>query len=652
MSRTTQTIQTPQGSLVLVRQTAEKLLREGIISGTMDGELHAGDAATVKAAIMASAVCDFCSVPGAVHYFDVPDFGLTTDPRGGTNYSQMVGTSTGGWMACDTCDTLIRAGRRQQLVDRAISTHAFPKFTRAAVEEMYAKFWQGMDDRNAALGIGKAVGDFIEDRLTGNYVVKPEFSARDKRVEAMKRVTGLTVAQAEALTRGELDRDSVAKLVAWRRGFGGTLDPRAIADLLGGAGPKKPLADVTPHWQVALDMRFNALQNVQRALNADGRAEYFEQTVDLNDTAAVLRMTKLAAQRSSIRDLGFGVDARMLRAAAAYSFNGETIAAIREAAQGVPHDAPLSSIETPNTGAGWFWFAEPLPVTASPIAADKVHALLWGWTNSTRKRYEMTVTQDMLDALGPEKAARLEALGASYSRAEGLPQSALAELTDILRDSEVMTRDAFEHCVQEVKVEEPSLMFSAYVIDEKRKVFSKGGCCPSTKWYWPLHLSFTDMLEYNRQSWQETYGPGGLHEGDSFVVGSDETLRAVAELSLFFVMACLWFKQTVPMLTREQGPVERHAKKRYVREHKLQEPPSVQVVALRKSLRVPAEKAEGAQAATVREYQCRWIVKGHPRLQACGPGRKDKKLIWIEAHPAGPADKPLRTRERVYAVIR
>jgi hypothetical protein len=123
-------------------------------------------------------------------------------------------------------------------------------------------------------------------------------------------------------------------------------------------------------------------------------------------------------------------------------------------------------------------------------------------------------------------------------------------------------------------------------------------------------------------------------------------------LSLFFVMACLWFRQTVPVLTKEPGHVERHAKKRYVRDHKLKDMPTVQVVALRKSLRVPAESAPDDRQATARQYQCRWIVKGHPRLQPCGPGRKDKKLIWIEAYPKGPADKPLRTRERVYAVIR
>jgi hypothetical protein len=123
----------------------------------------------------------------------------------------------------------------------------------------------------------------------------------------------------------------------------------------------------------------------------------------------------------------------------------------------------------------------------------------------------------------------------------------------------------------------------------------------------------------------------------------------------------VWFRQTVPgepkkkitpKLTQEPGHVERHARKRYQREFKLPETPTVQVVALRKTARTPVEDAPADRAASAREYHCRWIVQGHARLQACGPGRKDRKLIWIDPHPAGPADKPLKIKTKVYAVIR
>jgi len=169
------------------------------------------------------------------------------------------------------------------------------------------------------------------------------------------------------------------------------------------------------------------------------------------------------------------------------------------------------------------------------------------------------------------------------------------------------------------------------------------------------------MLDGNGRSWDADYGPGSALADDPLLVGRDATLLCVRELSTFFAMACVWFRQTVaasgkkrgePVLSTADGHVERHAKKRYVREHKLSDPPTVQVVALRRTARVGAAEQTRAERASAREYSCRWIVRGHPRLQACGPGRKDRKTIWIEAHPAGPEGKPFRTREKVFAVVR
>ncbi len=388
----------------------------------------------------------------------------------------------------------------------------------------------------------------------------------------------------------------------------------------------------------------------------------FPDAVNLQDAAAVARVIRRAAAKKELRDLGFGSDLKLLRAADAYSFNGETIAAIRQAAWGVPHDTPLSAIETPNTGAGWFWFAEPLQVKASPIVSGEVHALLWGWVDQPHTLHEVTLDDEMFLSAPQESRARLaEILRAYEANGESMSAQQVHELGALLRSPGV-SQEMLDRKTKVVvgKGTEPAIVFSAYVMDAKGQYVKAGTPGPSTRWHWPLSMTFDDMLAYNRAAHREDYGAEGERGGRPHLVGEDETLRCVAELSLFFVMACLWFRQTVPgttklkppVLTAEPGHVERHARKRIQREHKLDEPPSVQVIALRKSLRVPAEKAEGAQAVTAREYQCRWIVKGHPRLQACGPGRKDKKLIWIEAHPAGPADKPLRTRERVYAVIK
>lgn len=42
-----------------------------------------------------------------------------------------------------------------------------------------------------------------------------------------------------------------------------------------------------------------------------------------------------------------------------------------------------------------------------------------------------------------------------------------------------------------------------------------------------------------------------------------------------------------------------------------------------------------------RRYSCRWIVSGHYRSQPVGPGRAQRRRIWIAPYIAGPEDKPL-----------
>lgn len=643
--RQIQMIRTPNGPLALVRQTAEKLLAESVLSGTLDGDLHAADAATVKAAIMASAICDFCSTPGASHYFDVPDFSIGALPG---NYG--AGRSTGGWMACDACDNLIRTDKRAKLVDRAIETMAFPKFSRHAIEELLAKFWRGMDDRGAAAGAGAALADYIEDSFPPDMARLVE-TDRDKRIAGVVRMTGLTYVEVHELLRGKASRDVVAKLVAFEKQYGKVSDPRATIDRFV-TGPRKPPPDIMPHWQRALDAKFQALASLSSLLKATDRTEVFTDAIDLNDQDAVRRITHAASARATLRDMGFNDDVTFLRMAQAYSFNAETVAAIREAARSIPRDAPLSSIETPNTGAGWFWFGDSMPVT-SRIAAARTHALLWGWSDGITRLRELCLTQAVIDRLAPTDLERMRALSA---RTPYVSPFELAEVGSVLKRAGV-SREEFDKMSNQEARSEPALSFSAYVLDEHAKllVVAPDIPLPSTRWYWPLSLSFSDMVTFNAESWDKTYGPGTAFADDTNIIGKDKTLHCISELSLFFVMACLWFRQTIavaPVLTKADGHVERHARKRYVREYQLQDPPTVQVIALRKSVRVPVDGAVPDRLAGAREYHCRWIVSGHPRLQACGPSRKDRKLIWIEAHVAGPDDQPLRTRTRVYAVIR
>lgn len=572
MSGQIQTVVTPTGPLALIRPAAEKLLKEGVISGTLDGSLHAADAAIVKAALMAAAVCDFCSTPGATHFHDVPDFGITKNDLP-SNYSSVK--STGGWMACDACEALIKTDKRAALVDRSMETMAFPKFTRRAVDEMLKKFWQGMDDRASVAGTAAAFAEFVDDKLpTGPIAFKPAYSDRDKRIATLAKSSGLSVEKIEALTRGEIDRAAVDKLVAWNKAFDASKDTREMVRLLAGDIDRKPLAPILPHWQVALDMKYAALANLAKINDRVEREFYSPEATDLNDPAAIRRIVSEAAEAERAVTESFRNDAKALSHAEAYSFNAETTTAIEAAATSIPYETPLSAIDTPGSGrAGWFWFAAPLQVKTAD-AADDVAALLWYWTTDG---------------------------------------------------------DA------------PILQLSAYVLARTGKRAPQ----PSLEWAWPLPDTFHEMI----------VGTAIVYDQDAEKMrqiteplGKDDTLRAVADLSLFFAAACVWMKQRI--LVAETGHIERHARKRIQREHKLADPPSVQVIALRRSYREPSGVETPRGEGGSREYSCRWIVGGHPRLQKCGPGLKDVKLIWIDPYPKGPEGKPLRVRKRVYAVVR
>jgi hypothetical protein len=78
------------------------------------------------------------------------------------------------------------------------------------------------------------------------------------------------------------------------------------------------------------------------------------------------------------------------------------------------------------------------------------------------------------------------------------------------------------------------------------------------------------------------------------------------------------------------------------------EPPlAVRVVHIRRREDAPA-RAEGPRD---REYQVRWIVRGHWRNQWY-PARQDHRPVWINPHLKGSAGAPLQTGESVHVLDR
>lgn len=63
--------------------------------------------------------------------------------------------------------------------------------------------------------------------------------------------------------------------------------------------------------------------------------------------------------------------------------------------------------------------------------------------------------------------------------------------------------------------------------------------------------------------------------------------------------------------------------------------------------RRPKASESGRQRGGGREYASQWWVRGHWRQQPWGPGRKLRRPVFIEAHLAGPSDKPVDDRPQV-----
>lgn len=112
------------------------------------------------------------------------------------------------------------------------------------------------------------------------------------------------------------------------------------------------------------------------------------------------------------------------------------------------------------------------------------------------------------------------------------------------------------------------------------------------------------------------------------------------------VVACALMLMTVTVNARLFPlAVSSQRTPRFDGERKRRHPPSV--VSIRLRPRVP----EGAtQAASSREYQHRWEVRGHWRMQPCGPGRSERRRIWVDAHEKGPEDAPKLEHQKVYVL--
>lgn len=93
--------------------------------------------------------------------------------------------------------------------------------------------------------------------------------------------------------------------------------------------------------------------------------------------------------------------------------------------------------------------------------------------------------------------------------------------------------------------------------------------------------------------------------------------------------------EVVPPALRSSNAKKRKSQKKQ---------PPVRVVDLRRSVSQGITDVEQAE----RTYRNRWIVRGHWRSQAHGPGRALRRRVYIAPHVKGPEGAPLLQREAVY----
>lgn len=698
-------IETPDGPIGVARAVLDQLVTAGIVTDD-HGTYSAASRAVIDAALGAgkiTGVCDFCSEPGPSEVFPTDDFQI----------DEVDWKSTGGWAACETCALLVRDDKREALFERSVILRPGdldngPEVTRAAIKALLDRFWQAYrplvtlpaafksrsfasmlasvlprapgigielaklaDERSTDLDIGPGVeviqrlerdgvirfairrGDGnpalfaapakhfastadadIAHRLVGYFHHGGTFDANDGTIveEGEQHVTvdewlrtsgrkGLKdIAREAKMSHGHVaailrNLDERGHIEAVRAGEGGRYEGiivRVRANLNDLARNEKIVVAAVAHvFGIVDNGKVDARTIGQPSDEHHVSQSPWMEAIEMQ-FAALKEITRLISNPKTATVLdgaeliaSWRLNAKQLHRAETYAWGRDTTLAVQAASRSFPHDAGIRPEQVPGSGQGWFWFSDPLPIPTNSEATN-VCGLLWGWCYPG-------------DGTGPvhEKTA--------------------------VADTEW-------------------LLFTAFYRDKRGRIVG------SVQWRWFQGETFHNMIARCMAEYDEYDGDGHLGLGTGSVgkarralleaagttpYPKDKTIKAIGDLSLFFLAACVWLESDVIALST--GHVERHRAKSLEREHRLRtRPAEIKVVALR---RVKYEHGGAAAdgnggGSGKREYTCQWVVDGHPRNQYYA-SIKQHKCIWIKPYPKGPKDKPMRVAShKVFAVVR
>jgi hypothetical protein len=136
--------------------------------------------------------------------------------------------------------------------------------------------------------------------------------------------------------------------------------------------------------------------------------------------------------------------------------------------------------------------------------------------------------------------------------------------------------------------------------------------------------------------WFHTGDADGLYEFDH-----PDAVAGTAQLMSFLAAAALLMASPGVADRKTIAPTTKAARK----DAKKGRSANVTVI----DLHAPKAVSTGDADESGRVYTHRWLVRGHWRNQPHGPNRSRRSVRWIPSYIKGPAGKPLKETERVWA---
>lgn len=185
----------------------------------------------------------------------------------------------------------------------------------------------------------------------------------------------------------------------------------------------------------------------------------------------------------------------------------------------------------------------------------------------------------------------------------------------------------------------PPVTFAAWTIDPHHKTVSIA--CFDHKSYPPRYVVGIVLIDGDQV---------GRYDIDVARAKSNNSI-AMSWGNFLRVVYSLWLFCAQKIVIESSDHPNRAARRQ--EERARIKPQPVRIIQLRAKQRETfLDRQEGETEREHQKRMSRWMVEGHWRQQAVGPNWSEHRQVWINAHPAGNPDAPIRNIEKLYAVSR